>query len=65
MKCPNCGKDFEPLAESLWFNVDQYDKTATSVAKCCGKVIRAYPIRKYHLSVVVGALEDDWGNQAL
>lgn len=63
MLCPNCSKEFEPVATPCFHNVDVYGKSATSVAKCCGAVIRVHSVRTFRLTVEPSALQDDWGNE--
>ena len=63
MRCPWCFAEFVPVAQSALFNVEQYGNSVTSVAQCCGNVVRIGRIIKYDLQQS-GMRVDDWGNKA-
>jgi len=62
MKCPYCGKKAK-IDDVVKRNLESYGGSARARTKCCGKIVRVYPIIYFTCNLEYDQQnKDDWGN---
>jgi len=60
MRCPYCSKN-TIIDRVVQMNLEAYGESVKARTKCCGKIIRVWPVITFRCDITDQSETDDWG----